>query len=271
MKKTKILIIGKNSFIGSNLHFFLKKKYSIKIVSFKNEILKILNKYDYIINCSSNQKYIKYKYDEKNDFDLKIIKKIKGTNTKFIFLSSRKIYLPSANLKENSKKKCVNNYEKNKYITENKIIKLHKNNSIILRISNLIGFKKNNLRKIHLTYVDYLLKMINDRKFYENGKIYKDFLDINSFSQIIHLMIKNKLFGIYNVSIGKKIYLNEINGWILHYYKKKNKLKIYNFNKDDNSESFFLNNSKLLKKINLKINKQKLKKECFKLSKKLFG
>ena len=113
--------------------------------------------------------------------------------------------------------------------------------------------------------------MINDRKFYENGKIYKDFLDINSFSQIIHLMIKNKLFGIYNVSIGKKIYLNEINRWILHYYKKKNKLKIYNFNKDDNSESFFLNNSKLLKKINLKINKQKLKKECFKLSKKLFG
>ena len=270
MKKIKILIIGKNSFIGSNLYSFFKKKYSTKIASFKDNLLKKLDKYDYVINCSSNKNYIKNKYNEKNDFDLRIIKKIKGTNTKFIFLSSRKIYLPSPNIKENSKKKCINNYEKNKYITENKIIKLHKKNLIILRISNLIGYKKNNLRKIHFTYVDYLLKIINEGKIYENGKRYKDFLDINSFSKIVQLVIKNKLFGIYNISIGKKIYLNEINQWILHYYKAKNQLKICNLNNNNNGESFFLNNSKLLKKIDLKISKQKLKKECLKLSKKLF-
>ena len=120
MKQLKILIIGKNGLIGSNLFFFLKKKYSTKIVSFENKKINKLYKYDYIINCSTNQRYIKYRYEEKNDFDLKIIKKIKGTKTKFIFLSSRKIYLSSPNIKENSKKNCVNNYEKNKYITEKK-------------------------------------------------------------------------------------------------------------------------------------------------------
>lgn len=270
MKQLKILIIGINSLIGSNLYLFLKKKYSTKIFSYEDKILNKLDKYDYIINCSTNQKYIKYKYEEKNDFDLSIIKRIKSTKTKFIFLSSRKIYLSSSNIKENSEKNCVNNYEKNKYITEKKIIKLHKNNSIILRISNLIGLKKNNPRKVHQTYVDYLLKIITEGKIYENGKKFKDFLDIDSFSKIIHLVIKNKITGTYNVSIGEKIYLNEINKWILHYYKPKNKLKVCYLNNKDDDKSFFLNNSKLLKKINLKINKQKLKKECLKLSKKLF-
>ena len=270
MKKFKVLIVGKNSFIGSNIHYFLKTKYSCKIKSFTENITNKLHKYDYIINCSINPKYIKYKYDEKNDYDLKIIKKIKGTKTKFIFLSTRKIYFASPNLKENSKKNLLNNYEKNKYITENKINKLHKNNSVILRISNLIGYKKKNPRKKHLTYVDYLIKMLNEGKIYKNSKRYKDFLDIGSFSKIIYLVIKNEVIGTYNTSIGKKIYLDEINQWILHYFKPKKKLKIYNLDNENDNESFFLNNSRLLKKINLKISKQKLKNECLKLSKKLF-
>ena len=270
MKKFKILIIGKNSFIGSNVHYFLKTKYSSKIQSFKENIKKKLHIYDYIINCSINPKYIKHKYDEKNDFDLKIIKKIKGTKTKFIFLSTRKIYFTSPNIKENSKKSLLNNYEKNKYITENKINKLHKKNSVILRISNLIGLRKKNTRKRHLTYVDYLIKMLNKGKLCKNNRRYKDFLDIGTFSKIIYLVIKNNIFGTYNVSIGKKIYLDEINQWILHYYKHKKKLKIYNLDNENDNESFFLNNSKLFKKINLKITKQKLKSECLKLSKKLF-
>jgi len=270
VKKKKILIIGKNSFIGSNLHILLKKKYLINILSFKNLILKEVNKYDYIINCSINIKYINYKYNEKNDFDLKIIKQIKESKTKFIFLSTRKVYHPISNIKENSRIKCTNHYEKNKYITEKKIMKFHKKNSVILRVSNLIGFKRNNLRKIHLTYQDHLLRMIKKGIIIENKKKFKDFLDINNFSKIIHLIIKNKIFGIYNVSIGEKIYLNEINHWLLYYYKNKKKLKIIRPNLKKN-DSFFLNNSKLLKRINIKLNKEILKKECLKLSKKLFN
>ena len=270
MKKLKVLIIGKNSFIGSNVHFFLKTKYSCDIQSFTNKIINKLHKYDYIINCSINQKYLRYKYDEKNDLDLKIIKKIKGKKIKFIFLSTRKIYYATSNIKENSKKNLLKNYEKNKYITENKINKLHKNNSVILRISNLIGYKKKNLKKKHFTYIEYLIKMVNKGKKYENGNRFKDFLDIGSFSKIIYLIIKKEVFGTYNASIGKKIYLDEINQWLLHYYKPKKKLKIYNLDNKKDKESFFLNNSKLLKKINFKTSKLRLKKECLKLSKKLF-
>ena len=55
----KLLIVGKKSFIGSNLYFFYKKKYYVKIINF-NDLLKkninFLKKFDYLINCSINKK-----------------------------------------------------------------------------------------------------------------------------------------------------------------------------------------------------------------------
>ena len=60
----KILIIGKRSFIGSHLYFFLKKKFSIKLLSFSDLIKKkenFLKRYTHIINCSINPNYVNYK------------------------------------------------------------------------------------------------------------------------------------------------------------------------------------------------------------------
>ena len=58
----KILIIGKKSFIGSNLFNFLKKKFFIKNVSFEYVIKKKINyfsEFSHIINTSIHTKYIK--------------------------------------------------------------------------------------------------------------------------------------------------------------------------------------------------------------------
>ena len=46
--KKKILIFGKNSFIGSNLYTFLKNKHFVKITSFNSKSLINLNEFDYI-------------------------------------------------------------------------------------------------------------------------------------------------------------------------------------------------------------------------------
>ena len=267
--KKKNLIFGKNSFIGSNLYTFLKNKHIVKIMSFDSKSLINLNKFDYIINCSINKKYIDKAYSKNNDIDLKIVSKL-NKNTNFIFLSSRKIYKPKANIYEKSKIKCLNNYEKNKYITEKKILKIKGNKSIILRISNIIGFKKNNPRRIHNTYLDYLINKIKKGEVIFNKSEFKDFLDINTFSKIINLIIKNNVFGTYNVSIGKKVYLTELNNWLLSSIKNKEKLKIINI-KNTKKQSFYLNNSKIRKEINLDINITQLKKACITLSKKLFN
>jgi len=244
--KKKILIFGKNSFIGSNLYTFLKNKHFVKIKSFNSKSLKNLNKFDYVINCSISKKYISNSYSQNNDFDFKIVNKL-GNDTQFIFLSSRKIYEPKANIYEGSKVKCLNNYEKNKFITEKKILKIKGDKSIILRVSNIIGFKKYNPRRVHHTYLDYLISKTKKGELILNQNEFKDFLDITSFSKIINLIIKKKVFGTYNISIGKKVYLKKLNNWLLSSIKNKKKFRIIKIKNDKKKQSFYLNNSKIKK------------------------
>jgi dTDP-4-dehydrorhamnose reductase len=268
--KKRILIFGKKSFIGSNLFSFLKEKYKVSLQKFNKKNLKIINNYDFIINCSTNKNYVKKKYSKKNDFDLDIVNNIKNNKTIYIFLSTRKIYKPKSNITENSKIECNNNYAQNKLITEHKILKIRPKNLVILRISNLIGLNLKISRKIHFTYLDFLLEHIKKKELINNKKKFRDFLDIDTFVKVVNAIIKKKIVGIYNVSIGQKIYLNEINDWILHHFKYKKNLKYIEPPKNYDQRSFFLNNSKLKNKLKINIHKKKLKKECLSLSQKLF-
>ena len=125
MNKNKILLIGKTSFVSQHLFQNLKKKNSVKKISFNN-FSKIaiprISKYDTIINCSINNKYVNQSYSAKNDLDLKIVNKIKNLDLKYIFLSTRKDYKIGDNIK-NEPNKPRNYYAKNKLITEKKFQK----------------------------------------------------------------------------------------------------------------------------------------------------
>ena len=52
----KVLIIGKRGFIGGNLYKYLKNKFYVKNISFKNlnKFKNNLDNYDFIINTSIN-------------------------------------------------------------------------------------------------------------------------------------------------------------------------------------------------------------------------
>ena len=262
--KIKLLLIGKNSFISKNLFFYLKKKVKVKKISYKNfnKIKKnSLANYNYICNCSITKNYSSKIYRSSYDLDLSIVKKINNLNLKFIFLSSRKVYKPGPNLKENSPKKPTDNYSKNKLLSEKKIKKIIPKKLIILRISNLIGKQKfnKNPRKISKTFIYNYFNLIKKKKvvFYENH--YKDFLSINQFNKIFFEILKKNLLGIYNVSLGKKIYISEILK-SLNKNKKKNYFKKTKILKYD---SFYLNNKKLLKKLKIKLTKKDLINYCF--------
>ena len=271
MKIIKILIIGKNSFIGSNINNYLKKKkIKTKLIGYKNFLSKklFINDYSYIINCSSNKKFINRKYNSKFDHDLNIAKLILKFNSKLIFLSTRKIYIPKYNLNENSTKKPLCNYSKNKLISEKKIKKILSKRVIVLRISNIIGLHKKHKNKLHKTFIDQFVKYISMGYIFENKKIYKDFISINKFSEIIFKIIKLNIIGTYNVSLGKKVYLNDLVKWLNIFNSKK--VAILNTKKGFNSDSFTLNNQKLMKKLKIKNSLSELKKDCITISKKLF-
>lgn len=269
--KKKLLIIGKNSFLAKNLYATLNNKINTHILSFEN--FKRLNKreiskYSHICNFAINPNYIKFKYKEKNDIDLEILKKINNSNINFIFVSTRKIYENKNNIKETGSiiPKC--NYSKNKFITENKIIELLPKNFTILRVSNVLGLKENNFRKIHISFIDNYIKYLSsdNRTYYVND--YKDFITIKQFIKIFYLIFIKNIKGIYNVSLGKKIYISTLLKWLN--FKNINSNKFLVKKNVTPKDSFTLNNSKLLNILKIKIRRSEVKNFCKLIGKNIY-
>jgi len=269
--KKKILIIGKKSFISFNLVKDLKNIFNINTVSIESFFKlnnKILSSFDCIINCAISKSYVNKKYQKNYDFDYKIAFKIKNFDILYIFLSTRKVYKLGNNLKETLKTNPQCNYSKNKLITEQKLLELLKNKILILRISNIIGICKNNNRKIHNTFIYQFFSNIKNKFIYDNKKNYKDFLSTSQFAKIVEQLIKKKSHGIFNVSIGKKVYLKELINW-LNYYNER-KYQYIKLPSNFERENFYLNNLKLIKETKLRISLTKLKKDCKIISKLYF-
>ncbi len=265
----KVLIIGKRSFIGWHLNKYLQKKFHTKKISFKelNKFQNKLNNFDFIINFSINKNYVSKKYNKKFDNDLKILRLINNHKTIYCFMSTRKVYPSKANLNEKTKLSPKSHYSKNKVITEKKICKILKKNFLILRVSNIIGDTKIS-KRIHHTFIDIFHKNIQKGIMFDNGRSFKDFLSIDKFCQILKKIIDKKLTGTYNVSIGQKVYLNDLINWLNKFNKKKLRLKKnINFKK----ESFYLNNKKLISKIKIRNSLDELKTFCYRYSKKKFS
>ena len=264
----KILIIGKRGFIGKNLNKFLKTKNNVKLISFKEALnFKQIDKYNFVINSSINRDYIKKKYNKNFDNDLKIAERVNNKKAIYVFLSSRKVYKTKANVNEKSKLSPKSNYAKNKTMTEKILYEKFKNNLIILRISNIIGDKSKFSKNLHKTFVDIFYEKAKKGIIYNNKQNYKDFISIQKFCEIINMIICKNLRGIYNISIGRKVFLNDVVKWLNHF--NKNKFKIINYNKYPTG-NFYLNNRKLMAKIKISNNIESLKKDCLNLSKRLF-
>tara|TARA_B100001057_G_scaffold492904_1_gene586262 strand:+ start:613 stop:1440 length:828 start_codon:yes stop_codon:yes gene_type:complete len=272
LKKKKLILIGKNSFIGSNLFIFLKKDYKILILSFnqfKKLSVNLIKNYDYICNCSVKKDYVNSPYKKKNDIDLIIASKIIKTKLIYIFLSSRKIYKPKFNISENQKPNPMDIYALNKTITEKNLTKMLNFQLLILRISNVIGLKKKkNNRQINKTFFDNYLELNKSKKTIKYFNYFKDFITIEQLSKFFNLILKKKLIGVFNISLGQKVFLKELLGWLNKHNNNKSKfICLFISKKKSKEESFTLNNNKIFKKINYRPNKRDLKKFCLNLSK----
>ena len=130
----------------------------------------------------------------------------------------------------------------------------------------MIGDKRK-VKTVHNTFIDVFFQNIQKGFILENNRDFKDFISIQKFCEIVKNIINKDLRGIFNVSIGKKIYLNDVIKWLNKFNKKKVRIE-YKKLKDD---CFFLNNKKLMSKIKIKNTEQELKKFCIEISKKRFS
>ena len=266
----KVAIIGRYSFVGYNLYQGLKKNKKLQVKSYSFEKFRKLNlysKFHFVINTTLTKNFKYKKNKETEDIDYQIAKKLYNENCKQIILSTRKVYPNKANLKENAKKQPQDNYAKNKLISEKKCISLNKAETIILRISNIIGGKIKKNRKINKNFYKNFLNYCKSKKSVKFLNSYKDFISFNQFIKVMNKIIILDLSGVYNLSLGSKIYVKELVGWLNKYNKNK---KLFNLENKKSNENFYLNNSKLRNQIKIKFFKKDLKKDCVLLSKKIF-
>ena len=115
------------------------------------------------------------------------------------------------------------------------------------------------MRNNHKLFYDNFLEYKKNKKKIIVNNEFKDFISIDQFSKIVGLIIKNRIKGIYNVSLGKKIYISEIVKWLDKKFSKN--IRFINSQKD----SFTLSNKKILKKIQINLTKNQVKLFCKKL------
>ncbi len=253
MLEKKFILVGKNSFLSQNFSSFLRKK-KIKYLSISyNKFIKLsherLKDYEAILNFSTNNDFVRKKYAVKNDFDLKIAKMIKKTNIRFISFSTSKVYKSAPNLKEESLKKPLTNYGKNKLKSENEIKKIL-SNFVILRVSNIIGRNlKKNKRKVTMTFFDIIRTNLKKNKIIiPKNNFFKDFIFIEDFCIVLHKILFKKIKGSYNLSSGRKTYLHSIAKMISFITRIP-----ITYNKEI-TDSFTLSNFKLLRALKIRYN-----------------
>ena len=259
----KILIIGKKSFLGFNIKKYLSKFYNVDCYSFEDFIKKKIfkQKYSHVINTSIHKNYINKKYNIKFDLDRNIILNFFDKKFKYFFFNTRKIYKPKFDISEKVKLKPMDQYAKNKIITEKYLYRKLQKNLISLRISNVIGKRQHiKRRKTHNLFLDNYIRYKKKNKKIKVEDNFKDFISIEYLCLVIKNLIQKDVTGIFNVSISEKIYISEITKWLSRDFFKK-----IVFIKSQN-DSFTLSNKKLIKKININFSKKQLKIFCRKLN-----
>ena len=146
--------------------------------------------------------------------------------------------------------------------------KILANKVLILRISNIISHPNRNKRKLHKTFSDIFFEMAKKGYIYKNNRTYKDFISIKKFNQIVFELIKKNSFGLFNISLSKKVYINQLITWLNFYNSKK--IMVIKKKNSFNNDSFTLNNKKLMRKIKIKNDVMDLKNECLRISKSFF-
>lgn len=254
----KIIIIGSTSYLQSGFDIKLDE-YNIKHIHYStiDNNQDILRQADYIINFGIDNIFNLKKLEPYQIIDCYIADIIKDTNVHQIFISSRKIYGSSKDIKmynENSPRLPSDIYSYNKIVAEDYLLNTLSDKCLILRVSNIIG--EPIYRESYKTFIGWMCK-----EYVNKGKLnidinvnsVKDFITKEFFQKSIKLCMDKNITGVYNLSAGFGITIKEI----LENYVGVSNLIFMGQNKEVNDQ-FILDNSRLTNLLQINFDKDEL-------------
>jgi nucleoside-diphosphate-sugar epimerase len=238
----KVLVIGKNSFIGKHLKKYDRiSYYDIDLVDF--------SEYTVVINCALNPLYKTNTYAECIDVDLKIGRLACGAGCHFIMMSTSKVYGSNLELKFYNEFDTTlpdDNYGKNKLITEVKLLSNYPNKLTVLRGSNIFGFEYG--RNSFMGYC--MSQLVNEGviKLTMSPDVKRDFLFVEDAARIIENVCMVKPKGVYNLSSGTGMSVGDFIQSTIDGYGYDAKIKYLDEKPD---RQFILDNTKLTSALNM--------------------
>lgn len=239
----KILILGKNSFIGSSLNNYLKGLFDVTSIGRENIandqlLLNTICEQDVIVNCIGSANVSMSFQDCNADFQsnflvvqrvLELMRKANLNRIKFLNISSAAVYgnplgLP---IRENSILKPISPYGFHKQMTET-LLKEYSTcfniKTISLRIFSAYGSGQ---KKLLLWDLHNKFKNTNSIiELYGTGNETRDFIHVEDINQQILLAVKYASFNgeAINIANGNEIKIADIVEIYLKHHPKKNKV-----------------------------------------------
>ena len=202
MEKTKVLIVGDNSFIGSSFYNSIKLNDIViaNIIPYSQLHHIDLKRYDVVLNCAITYEYKTQKYNDKYDLDYLVGLKAQEAGCHYIMMSTRKIYGNSTGLSIYDELSTLNpfdRYSENKYNSE-MVLDALVENLTILRGSNIYGFEFG--RSSFVGYCMTQLKSLNTIDYDMDENIKRDFISIDTVCDVLKRVCLVKPKGIFNLS-----------------------------------------------------------------------
>ena len=275
---TSILITGATGFIGEKIFNFLKSKgfvvYGTSMIEESNpdifkvditkstDLKKIPKNIDIILHLAAVREV--FGSDAENEkMCLKV--NVEGSRnvakfaaergaTHFIYISSSTIYDKSKReIKEDDLIKPKTHYGHSKYLGEVYCQKVCAKSGVhitILRLSSVFGPSQKQF------LIPYILECIQDNKnivLYGTGEGKWDLLYVKDLLDVILKVIKDKIYGTYNIGSKKLVSVKEIAEIALSVFNGSKSKIVYDAQKEENKQNTVLDTSKAEEKFGLKI------------------
>ncbi len=252
----KILLVGGNSFLAKEAYLYLSHYFTVKVVSHNNVQDDAVVWSDVVVNFAIHPHFFRHKYDTSINYELTILPIIKKYNKRYVFLSSRKVYSNYTDVPHKESDICTpeSNYGENKLLTEQILVEQLAEKTLILRMSNVVGFELIGGRNTMMGFLLNTLFKSEDINIHTRYDTIKDFLPVPMFGEVLVKLIQGKHQGLFNVGSGIEIGIGEVIETIVTAYGKDLNISYA----DDNIEPFSMDISKLKKHIQFEVTKQDL-------------
>ena len=209
----RIGIIGANAYLAENISAVLE---NVSLFARVDDWVETndMGAFDWIINFSIQPEFkTKILYPDEL-IDVSIANAIKNMDTKFVMISSRKVYGKYNLLNtfyETDELNPADFYAKNKVVAENAVLDILPTRSLILRVANIVDFPST--RPNQRIFMGWIRDSMRDRgelNVTENPGVRKDFITRDYFHHALRDLMNQNQSGVFNVGAGFAVSMREL-------------------------------------------------------------